>query len=366
MALLLFGTLLDDELRAIVAGTSLPGRRVHAAGQAVWKSAAGDWPVLTGGSGTQALLVEPGAEAQARLDFYEAAFGYRRARVAVEIDAALCEVDVYRPDTPETASSTPWSLSAWQEMWGPLTRQAANETMALRGRMGPAELARAMPTIRIRAAAGLRAFSDPAPIDLRAGNTRDTVKVLEDDRPYTAFFAVRETRLTHPTFHGERTEPLTRAGFAMGDAVTILPYDPARDRVLVVEQFRYGPWLRGDRYPWSLEPIAGRIDPGESPETAAHRETSEESGLSLHRLVPLARYYPSPGAVSEYLFSFIGLADLPDDAAGLGGLEDEGEDIRSHVLSFSRLEALIDKGEVDNAPLLLSALWLKPRRDGLA
>ena len=62
--------------------------------------------------------------------------------------------------------------------------------------------------------------------------------------------------------------PVTRAAFVSGDAVTVLPYDPLRDRVLVVEQFRAGPQARGDAQAWQMEAIAGRIDPGETPEAS--------------------------------------------------------------------------------------------------
>ena len=62
-----------------------------------------------------------------------------------------------------------------------------------------------------------------------------------------------------------------------GDAVTVLPYDPKRDLVLVVEQIRAGPFARGDRQSWQIEAIAGRVDPFETPEQAARREAVEEN-----------------------------------------------------------------------------------------
>jgi nudix-type nucleoside diphosphatase (YffH/AdpP family) len=151
----------------------------------------------------------------------------------------------------------------------------------------------------------------------------------------------------------------------MGDAVTVLPWDPVRDRVLVVEQFRAGCWMRGDANPWSIEPVAGRIDGGETPEEAARRETREEAGLALHELLPVGTYYPSPAAVTEYLYSYVALADLPDGAAGVGGAEEEAEDIRGHVIAFETLMELIDSGEVANGPLILTALWLSRHRERL-
>ena len=59
------------------------------------------------------------------------------------------------------------------------------------------------------------------------------------------------------------------------------------------------------------------------------------------------------------------LADLPDSAAGLGGLASEAEDIRAHVIGFDAVLAMADSGEIDNAPLLMLVLWLERRRDAL-
>ena len=51
----------------------------------------------------------------------------------------------------------------------------------------------------------------------------------------------------------------------------MLPYDPGRDRVLLIEQFRPAPMARGDRNSWCIEVIAGRIDTTETQEqTARH------------------------------------------------------------------------------------------------
>ena len=98
-------------------------------------------------------------------------------------------------------------------------------------------------------------------------------------QPYTKFFAVNEAVVSIPKFCGGKMENLTRAGFVGSDAAIILPYDPKTDRVLLIEQFRFGPFLREDANPWILEPIAGRIDAGEAPEKAACREAMEEAGL---------------------------------------------------------------------------------------
>ena len=83
------------------------------------------------------------------------------------------------------------------------------------------------------------------------------------------------------------------------------------------------------------------------------------------KLHEVARYYPSPGAKSEYLYSYVALADLPESAMGVHGLLGETEDIRTHVISFARLMDLIGSGEASTAPLLITAAWLARERGRL-
>lgn len=366
MDLFIFGTLRDDALREIVLGRAEAGEPAQVPGHEVRRAAGGDHPVLAPGGLAEGLLVRGLTVAEAaRLDFYEAGFGYVRGSMAVQGAEGVVRAQVYRPEAAAEASGEDWDLAAWQRDWGGFTRDAARAAMALYGRVDGPRLRRRMGTLRMRVDAARRAAGQATPVEVRRGFRRDDVAVEEARWPYVEYFALDETDLCHPLFGGGDSGRLTRAALVSGDAVTVLPYDPVRDRVLVVEQFRMGPFARGDASPWALEPIAGRVDPGEDPETTARRETREEAGLELGELWPVASYYPSPGAQSEYIYSYIGLCDLPDGAGGAGGAggnEDEGEDIASHVLSFDRLMEIVASGEAETAPLILSALWLQRRR----
>lgn len=227
------------------------------------------------------------------------------------------------------------------------------------GRLSAELVARRMPSLRVEAASRLRA-AVPVPRGLRMGTGE-----VEADLPepsHAGFFALNVHHLRHRRFDGAMSPLLQREVFVVGDAVTVLPYDPIRDRVLLVEQFRMGPLGRGDPLPWQLEAIAGRIDPGETPEDAARREAVEEAGLVLGALEKVAEYYPTPGAVAEYLYSYVALCDLPDGVAGVFGAAEEAEDIRGHLLSFDRLAEVLAAGEIGNAPLLLTVLWLQRER----
>ena len=258
-----------------------------------------------------------------------------------------------------------WSFDAWVRDHGAVMVEAAREAMAVREHLTDQEFDAAYPTMVSRAQARLRARAHLAPAVVRGSHRREDIELLEVRRPYTRYFAVEEQDLRFPKFSGGMSAPVSRAAFIGGDAVTVLPYDPVRDRVLLIEQFRFGPHVRHDPRPWLLEPIAGRIDLGEAPEDTARREAVEEARLTIGDLHEIGRYYPSPGTLAEYLISYVGIADLSDGAAVIAGEETEAEDIKGHLVSFETLMDLVASGEAANAPLILSAQWIALNRESL-
>lgn len=369
--LFFYGTLCHRPLLDVVLGPHGGDVDVTAAelpGHAVYWVAGQTYPVIRKARGQTAGGIRVSGltpEGIARLDFYEGGYGYVLQGVQVVSDTgATVPAQVYFPKEQTLPPGDPWSLSDWQVRLGRMTVLAAQEVMGHFGHASPAEVAQRYPSILARAAARVNARST-APTTQRYRARDGDVEVLARREPYAGFFSVEEYDLRHRRFDGGMSDPVSRAAFISADAATVLPYDMMRDRVLLIEQFRLGPMARGDTQCWSLEAIAGRIDPGESPEAAVRREAMEEAGLRLGQLHRVYSYYPSPGAKSEYIYSYVANADLPEEAAGLGGLAHEGEDIRAHVISFDKALALLENGELENAPLILSVLWLARNREWL-
>ena len=125
---------------------------------------------------------------------------------------------------------------------------------------------------------------------------------------YKGFFSVEEHDLSYRKFNNQQSSILTRSALISSDAVIVLPYDPVNDRILLIEQFRAGPYVKGDENPWVLEPIAGLIGEGETPKSAGIREAQEEAHLEIKRLELVARSYPSPGISTEFFHQYIGLS----------------------------------------------------------
>lgn len=363
-----YGTLRHGPVLQALLGHVPPLRPAVLADHVVLRASEEALPILcpAPGATVEGLLAEGlRAEDEARLEFYAEAFFGVRVAMPVQAEGRTVTALVEVPGPRWKVAGWPWRLPEWQGDWGAIGVALTEDIMALYGQVPAAAIAARLAEMRVRAASRVRAAAEPAPATLRRDTDRAAVSVVARSQPYARFFAVEEYDLTYPRFDGGQSAQVNRAAFISGDAVTVLPYDPARDRVLLVEQFRAGPFARGDARPWLLEAVAGRIDPGETPEAAARREAEEEAGLTLGDLLPVGSYYPSPGAKSEYLYSFVALTDLPDGAAGVFGVEDEAEDIRGHLIGFETLMALVESGEVNNAPLILTALWLQRERPRL-
>ncbi len=317
-----------------------------------------------GGRVAGILLSQLPPDVMERLTYFAAGLQHFPTATDVVVEGRVIKAQVFLAGRTDTGFDAAWDAKAWQARWEPLARDAVREMMGHQGRFSAAELPQRLPMILSRAAAR-QAAAMGAPRAVRSDMSHAMVEDISETTCHAGFFLTREHRLRHPRFDGTMSTPVTREVFVATDAAIVLPYDARRDRVLLVEQFRMGPYGRGDQYPWMLEPVAGRVDPGETPEQTARRECVEEAGLILHGLEHIASYYCSPGCSTEYFHTYLGLCDLPDKSRRKGGLDSEDEDIRTHVLSFDDALRLCSSGEADNGPLILSLIWLKAERERL-
>lgn len=295
-----------------------------------------------------------------RLTYYEGGFAYDLKPVTVRLNGgSVATAQVFFPDVGAWTPIGPWSLQDWVEKWGEVTVMAAEEEMAYFGRVNPRTMARSIPAIQTRAWA--RMFARRR----RTGDQRDTSKdviVHRHERAYVNYFGIEEMDLQHRQYDGSMSPVLSRSGLLQGSAVIVLPYDPVRDTVLLVEQFRPPVFLIDDPEPWMWEPVAGMIDPGERPEQAALRETVEEAQVALDSLEYAGGAYSSSGSSTEYVYMYVGLGDLTT-TTDAGGLATEGEDIRTQILPFDKFMDLVDRHVFKDLPLLTLAHWLARNRD---
>lgn len=172
--------------------------------------------------------------------------------------------------------------------------------------------------------------------------------------------AIRETVLSAPRFTIEKRvfahgggEPITRYTVVHPGAVVILPLINA-DSVVMIRQWRQGV----EEELWELP--AGTLEPGEKPIHAARRELEEETGHRARDIVPLGRFFTSPGICTEVMYAFVaeGLVETGQNL-------DQGEVIGPEVLSWERLKQMIIGGDIRDGKTLavLGQYCLTSRQD---
>jgi ADP-ribose pyrophosphatase len=191
------------------------------------------------------------------------------------------------------------------------------------------------------------------------------LEILDAETGFARHIRVDVVRFRHRLFAGGWSDERVFDVVRRGEAVAVLLYDPDRDSVVLVEQFRLAA-LYGGRSPWQIENVAGLIDTEhETPEEVALRETREESNLEpLGRLIPIQRILPASGSFDEVIWLYCARVDSTN-AAGLFGLADEHEDIRVLVKTVAQAEAMLDSGKIESSHTLIALYWLLRHRDRL-
>ncbi|ARM87788.1 GDP-mannose pyrophosphatase [Rhizobium sp. CIAT894] len=151
------------------------------------------------------------------------------------------------------------------------------------------------------------------------------------------------------------TQRLKREVYHRTQAACILLYDPKRDLVVLVRQFRLPVHLHGDPA-WMIEVPAGLLD-DDHPEAAIRREAMEETGYHLRDARFLFKCYTSPGAITEVVHFFVSLIDSADRVAEGGGLDEEHEDIEILEVPLDEAAAMIETGEIFDAKTIVLLQW---------
>ena len=362
-----YGTLRDPVLREIVAGTQLAAEPAMAQGHSARRIKGKSFPKLVESTfkSCEGVTIEASAAVLERLVYYE--HGYALTPIDVTKDGTQIRALTFESITEDWEACEEWSFESWLNTNAVFARETATEAMRLMRNQTATKTSQFWGQIEMRAATRVRAALEPSPAPLEPTMANANTIAHDTRQPYSEFFAIREDDLSFPRFNGTQSPIVTRACFIGGDAVTVLPWDPQTNNVLLVRQWRHGPFCRGDGNPWTLEPVAGRIDPSETPGETARRELLEETGVSdIGQLHKIAHYYPSPGAYSEFLYNFIAEADLSGVDQRVSGLAGEDEDIMSHVLNLETALEYIASGAVNTGPLIVSLQWLALNREKLA
>ena len=136
----------------------------------------------------------------------------------------------------------------------------------------------------------------------------------------------------------------TREVIEHGPAVAIVPVDD-KGNVHLVRQYRKAV---GESL---LEVPAGRMDQGEDPAEAAHRELGEETGLTAGKLDFLGSYFTTPGFTDEKMYAFLATELKEGDAH-----PDEDEEVERVTIPLERALEMAKNGELHDGKSIAALL----------
>lgn len=186
--------------------------------------------------------------------------------------------------------------------------------------------------------------------------SKNDVTVVKKEVVFQGYFRMLKYYFTHALFGGGTSDVVERELFERDTAVAVIPYDPVRDQIVMVEQIRVGAFEH-DVNPWMVELVAGMIEEGEKADEVAKRELLEETGLECQRLEKLFSYLVSPGGTSERIDLYIAHVDA-SKTAEIAGLECESEDIRTLVMDVNCALEQLSQAKFQNGVTIVGLQWL--------
>lgn len=180
-------------------------------------------------------------------------------------------------------------------------------------------------------------------------------KIINKKNLYSGFFSLNKYEFIHEKHNGEWTGNVEREIFSGAHVSTLLPYDPIKKEIMLIQQFRAGALSKYDEN-YLLEIVAGIIDEGENPEQTAIRECFEETGCEVKKIHPIQSYFPAPGSSESYYHLYLGEIQA-FDGERIKGLEKENEDILVKSFKIDEVRQMLKEKKIMNGLTLVALQW---------
>ena len=180
-------------------------------------------------------------------------------------------------------------------------------------------------------------------------------KIINKKNLYSGFFNFNKYVFIHQKHDGNWTKKVEREIFEGSHVSALLPYDPVSKEIILIQQFRAGILSRYDD-DYLYEIVAGIIDENETPEEAAKRECSEETGCEVNKITSIQNYFPAPGSSESYYHLYLGEVNS-FHGEKIMGLESENENILVKAFKVEQVRQMLKDKKILNGLTLVALQW---------
>jgi len=180
-------------------------------------------------------------------------------------------------------------------------------------------------------------------------------KIISKKNIYKGFFEMNKLEFTHKKHDGTWSDSVQREVFGGAQVSTLLPYDPKKQEIILIQQFRAG-IISKHKDSYLYEIVAGIIDKNEDPEKTAVRECFEETGCKVNKILPILNYFPSPGASESHYHLYLGEVDS-FEGTRIKGLKNENEDILVSSFKVEKVRSMLKNNLIKNGLTLIALQW---------
>ena len=189
--------------------------------------------------------------------------------------------------------------------------------------------------------------------------------IKDKQRIFSEFFRVDRLDLEIETFESGEIMPIRRYHLERPEVVALVVENTDNNSLVMVRQFRYSS-LKGSPDGWTTEIVGGLIDPGESPEACALRESQEETGYLPKGVTYLTKFFATVGISDELIYLYHAQVTGAEKVSLGGGLAHENEDIEVVEIPFDQCLEQIKSGEINDSKTILGIQWLALAKAGVA
>ena len=181
---------------------------------------------------------------------------------------------------------------------------------------------------------------------------KNDFKILRKKSLHNGFFEIKELTLKHKKHNGKWSKSIKREIFSGAHVATVLPYDPKKKKIVLINQFRAGV-INQNINPIITEIVAGFISKNEKPVKAAMRECEEETGCKVINIKKMFSYFPSPGSSESYYHLYFAEVDS-FNGIRITGQTDENEDILAKSYTVTEVKKLLMENNILNGLTLIA------------